>query len=179
MNKKTVGRRSLRAIMALAALGIVGFARAEEGATWTAAEVAATSPCECVKRKMCWAAVLAAYKMNTRTARNEVEGALPNRFFVDSEAVALERPDAEGNFLLVRCGADHAVCGDKRDELQRRLIFTSFLSALPVDRSEGILFEPRTWALTENGERIVAKVRHCNSSLLGQLVGTLTRKKAG
>lgn len=102
-------------------------------------------------------------------SRAEVDGALPNRFFSRTETFALERPDRQGNFLSVTCGPARAACAEKRSELQRRLIFSSLLSSLPLGREEGALYHPRTWALTEEGETVISDLRRCRPELLDEL----------
>lgn len=127
------------------------------------------SPCGCARSKACWSAVLEAYAIRSGQSRGEVDGALPNRFFAGTETVALDKPDRQGNFLTVTCGPRRAPCAEKRGELQSRLIFSSLLSSLPLNREEGALYHPRTWALTSEGETVINALRRCRPGILGEL----------
>jgi len=129
-----------------------------------------TNPCECAASKICWTLLLSSYRNNTISARTEIEEAPKNRFFPDSDASALLKSDAHGNFLSVRCGPKRTVCNAERDELQKRVIYTSFLAALPRKGSTDALFNPKNWAVTGEGENLIAKTRECKPDLFLELV---------
>lgn len=130
-------------------------------------------PCDCARSKVCWSAVLEAFTIRSGQSRAEVDGALPGRFFPSTETFALEKPDRQGNFLSVTCGPGRTPCGERRSELQRRLIFASLLSSLPLSRPEGALYHPRSWTLTDEGETEIARLRRCKPEMLDELAGIL------
>ena len=134
-------------------------------------------PCDCANNKTCWSTVLEAFSLRSRQSRGEVDGALPNRFFAGTETYALEKPDRYGNFLTVMCGPGRAACADKRGELQRRLIYASFLSSLPFGGGEGVYYHPQTWAITTEGETTVSQLRKCRPELLDELALIVVGRK--
>jgi hypothetical protein len=157
----------------------VGNASAEDAPAPHAAHAVVSTPkgtCDCLTDQRCYGLVMSAYVENTDTALREIDGALPNRFFPDSNASTLGRPDAQGDFLSVTCGASRVRCDDKRDELEKRLIYTSFLSALPVDQRKGLNFEPMTWAIAETGQKLMKEARRCKPAILGTLGRILLKK---
>jgi len=132
--------------------------------------------CDCLTDRRCRGLAMSAYLENVDTALREVDGALPNRFFPESDASALGKPDAQGDFLRVTCGPKRAECTDKRDELEKRLIYTSFFSVLPVDQRKGLNFDPMTWAITDTGQKLMKEARRCRPAILGELGRALLKK---
>jgi len=124
--------------------------------------------CECITKKTCWKLAREAFSRNTMAAQNEIEAAIADRFFPNTAVFALDKPDAEGHFLLVQCGG--APCGDKRELLERRFIVQNFLMALPLGVQRDELFDEKTWEATAKGEAIFTQAKLCKSGLFSELI---------
>lgn len=103
----------------------------------------------------------------------EIESAEPGRFFPGMVAFALGHMDAGGHFLTLNCGTAQS-CSSRRDELEDRVIFASFLDSISTPKVyKSQLYDSRTWALTSLGEEYMAKLRKRHPDLLARL-GRLT-----
>ncbi|MCX5792925.1 MAG: hypothetical protein NTY45_12035 [Elusimicrobia bacterium] len=94
------------------------------------------------------------------TERNrEIESAEPNRFFPGSVAFALGKIDADGHYLMLKCYSVSDTCGNKRDALEERMVYTTFLEAVRTKVPKDQLYNMRTWELTPLGEKYMEKLR--------------------
>jgi hypothetical protein len=137
----------------------------------------ARTPCECSASRMCWSLVIEGFDLRFKQALREVEAAQPGRFFPKSQPFALEKPDAQGNFLTMAGGCGPSGCEEQRDELQKRVVFSSLLSVLPPARPAGALYHPGTWELTAKGDAVVAELRRCRPGVLGELTEVVMGRK--
>ena len=160
-----------KALLALALLVRPASVRAEEGiAAPTAREM---SPCACAAKKRCWSLVMTADAKMVGLREQEIEGALPNRFFPATLTFVLHRPTEDGHFLIVKCGSARRACTDKRDVLEERVIKSGLLASLPIDQTEGKLFDPATFKLTAAGEKTFDSVKQCRKALLEELAAVV------
>ena len=113
------------------------------------------------------------YRKKIGLSEEEVEKAMPNRFFPRTLTFALRRPTEDGHFLSVECGSGRVPCTDKREELERRLIMSGLLASLPLDLPEGALFDPATWKISERGEKTFAEVKRCRKGLIPELAAVV------
>lgn len=135
--------------------------------------------CRCAKQSFCWSLMMSAYRRTVKLELDEIEAAFPNRFFPDSMASALGKPDAEGNFVSVRCGADRQPCDDKRDELEKRVMLSSFLAVAGSDKKQdGELFDPETWEIRGSGQALMSKAKKCRPGLMRELADEVLHGKA-
>jgi hypothetical protein len=160
----SVMARTLATALLLTCVLWAGSARAEEPERRPDA-----SPCACAAKKRCWGVVMMVYQKKVGLSKEEVEKGLPNRFFPATITFALRRPTEDGHFLTVECGSGRIPCTDKREELERRLIMSSFLGSLPLNLPEGTLYDPLTWRISERGEKAFAEVKSCRKGLLPEL----------
>ena len=166
--------RKFRRMLTAAVLTLAASARAGEPPARAVVHLSPRGACECLVQKRCWKLVREAFQSNARIAKTEVEAAMNERFFPGAVAFALSEPDAEGHFLKVQCGG--MPCDDKRDDLERRLIVTSFLVSLPLGTPRAELFDETTWAPTSKGEKVFTQAKICKREILRTLidiVGTL------
>lgn len=105
----------------------------------------------------------------------EIESAEPGRFFPGAVAFALGRIDDTGHYLMLNCGSA-GDCGGKRDMLEDRLVYSTFLQAILTPKvTKDQLYDQRTWALTKLGEQYMDKLRKRHPDLpvrLARLVGS-------
>lgn len=105
----------------------------------------------------------------------EIESAEPNRFFHGTVAFALGRMDEGGHFLTLSCGGSQA-CGSRRDELEERVVKVCLLDSVHTPKvHKSQLYNERTWALTELGEKYVAIIHKRHPDLytrLGRMMGS-------
>lgn len=127
--------------------------------------------CECITKKACWKLARDAYFQNTRISNTEIEAAVNDRFFPGAAAFALKKPDPEGHFLMVQCGGSQ--CFDKRDELERRMIVSSFLLSLPLGMKRSELINEQTWEISAKGEKVFTEAKTCKAGLFGELIDLL------
>jgi hypothetical protein len=128
---------------------------------------------QCVSSPKCWKVLKEGFQKISGTFQGEIEGAMPNRFFPQTEIWVLERPDSSGNFLKVYCGPLRQLCADKRDELQWRLMVASFLKAAPGKMDANDLYDPITWKPTALGSQIFAQARRARPTLTAELAALL------
>jgi hypothetical protein len=136
------------------------------------------SPCACAASKRCWKVVMTMDAKLFSLREEEVEKALPNRFFPAALTFTLRRPTRQGHFLVVKCGPEKRTCADKRDILEERVIKSSLLASLPLNLPEGTLFDPTTLKLTEAGEKTFVQVKSCRKPLLAELAAVVTASGA-
>lgn len=122
------------------------------------------SPCECAAKKKCWKNVMSFFRLNAQTSKDEIEKALPNRFFPDTLAWSLAHPDKDGHFLRVQCGDRRKACDEQTFELEKRLIISSLLKTLGEKH-----FDPETWVIDAKGYEIFDKLKQCRPGLLREL----------
>lgn len=131
--------------------------------------------CACVSSPICWKLVEAAYAINIDGALTEVEGSLPNRFMPGTEFSALRRTDKDGHFLSATCGPKKQACTEKRDALEKNLVFSRFLASLPLGQSNGELFDSQRWTLTDEGLKTIDEARRCKPNLLRLLADVVQK----
>jgi hypothetical protein len=123
--------------------------------------------CACAANKQCWKTTMTAYGQTSSARLTEIEAAEPNRFFPGTFVSAMQERDQNGDFLIVRCGAGN--CDDLRDELEKRVLFTSFLGVMPSKGGKDRVYDPKTWALTETGMDAIKAAKVCRPDLLVEL----------
>ena len=85
-----------------------------------------------------------------RALQREVESAPSGRFMPKASFWVREKADGP-HFLEARCAG--GACPEKRDAMERRMIETALLRALPGSHRKDGLFHPRTWVVTDIGRR--------------------------
>ncbi|MDD2806421.1 MAG: hypothetical protein PHV33_12780 [Elusimicrobiales bacterium] len=116
-----------------------------------------------------WKLASTGFMKTFRYRNEEIESGEPGRFFPGAVAFALGRMDAGGHFLMLNCGASQN-CNSRRDDLEDRVIFTSFLDSITTPKArKSQLYDARTWALTSLGEEYMAKLRKRHPDLLARL----------
>lgn len=126
-----------------------------------AAVVQAPTVEDCLAKKACVAAFEAAFGVVNGAFMQEVEGALPGRFFPGTLVWGLV-PPAGGHFLEVNCvvsGTRQRPCPQYQDDMERRFFEAAVLQSLPTAEPKAALFHPLTWEVTSEGRRILEKVR--------------------
>ena len=131
------------------------------------------SPCACAANPRCWRVVMLIDAKMTGIHKEEVEKALPNRFFPDTLTFTMRRPSSDGHFLIVKCGSARRPCPEKRDVLEARLIKASILESLPLNQPKGAFFDPETFQITDGGEKVFIKLKQCKASLLDELAAVV------
>jgi hypothetical protein len=131
------------------------------------------APCACAAKKRCWNLVMIGYERRIRLSEEEVEKGLPNRFFPRTLTFVLRRPTEDGHFLNVECGSKRLPCTTEREQLERRLIVSSFLGSVLPSTAEGALFDPMTWRISDAGERAFAEVKSCRKGLVAELAAVV------
>ena len=124
-----------------------------------------TDICACSMKARCWNVVMHGFDEIVRLSLKEVESALPGRFYLNAASSALRNQDAEGHFLELICRGGSGGCADKRDELERRMLAGSLLLALPHGLREDKLRNPKTWELTEKGDKIMKELKACRPTV--------------
>ncbi|MFI5345148.1 MAG: hypothetical protein ACHQ51_02125 [Elusimicrobiota bacterium] len=133
----------------------------------------AQSPCACAAKRQCWNMAMFVYGKRVGLSKEEVEKAMPNRFFPRTLTFALLRPTEDGHFLSVECGNARVPCTDKREELERRMIVSDILGSVPPALPEGTLYDPETWRITERGEKTFAELKSCRKGLAAELAAVV------
>lgn len=105
-----------------------------------------------------WNLVSAGFMELFKLRNREIESAEPGRFFPGAVAFALGRIDDTGHYLMLNCGSA-GDCGGKRDMLEDRLVYSTFLQAIRTPKAaKDQLYDQRTWALTPLGDQYMEKL---------------------
>ncbi|HNW45515.1 MAG TPA: hypothetical protein PKI19_13515 [Elusimicrobiales bacterium] len=119
-----------------------------------------------------WGLVSTGFLEGFKNRNREIEAAEAGRFFPGVVAFALGRIDSAGHYLMLNCGAG---CNAKRDALEERMVYASFLEAVPTPKAaKDTLFNARTWELSPLGYKYIEKLHKRYPDLptrLGRLVG--------
>lgn len=105
-----------------------------------------------------WKLVSTGFMELFKLRNREIESAEPGRFFPGAVAFALGRIDDTGHYLMLNCGSA-GDCGGKRDMLEDRLVYSTFLQAIRTPKAaKDQLYDQRTWALTPLGNQYMEKL---------------------
>lgn len=167
----------MKALALLALLALPAAAKPAPKTLTAAPESPKRTPCECAANPRCWGIAMAGFAQKAGIAKTEVEGALPGRFFPAAWTFALRKPTTDGHFLLVQCGPERRPCEDKRDELERRLIVSRFVTSLPLYEPEETLADPVSWVPTDRGEAVWAEVKQCRKGFLEEVAVVVLGKR--
>lgn len=129
--------------------------------------------CRCAAHELCWDAAMASYAALTKRSAREAEGSTRGRFFPRASASARRELDAEGHFIDLRCGGK--ACPEERAALEARIVYGSFLLALPLGLPEPALRDPSTWVISARGESMLREAKRCRKDLVSELVAGLRR----
>lgn len=166
------------ALLLLLALPSAARARALPAEFWKGSRSAGWDAARCLSDEACFAQVADDFSGVVDMRLQEVEASTTDRFFPGAVARALWNLDDHGNFLLVRCGAERIPCDGPRDELERRVIYSSLLQALPFHGRSPEYYDAETWALTAKGEAAVRTAAAIRPGLLRALADKLFAKRA-
>lgn len=116
-----------------------------------------------------WKLISTGFVQIFKHRNEEIESAEPGRFFPGAVAFALGRMDENGHFLKLSCGASQN-CSSQRDELEERVVFTSFLDSIHTPKAaKSSLYDTRTWALTSLGDSYMKKLHKRHPDLFKRL----------
>lgn len=115
---------------------------------------------DCLRSKKCRGLVETSFGEIFPRLLQEVEAALPGRFFADTVTYAEKSMDLEGHFLKVDCLSENSCSKANREILEERILSVGLLMSLPMKASlRGQCYHPQTWALTAAGESVLARAQ--------------------
>jgi hypothetical protein len=133
------------------------------------------SPCACAASFRCWKVAMQIDAKLVGLHQEEVEKAMPNRFFHDTVTFTMRHPSSDGHFLIVKCLPNRRLCPDRRDVLEERLIKASILESLPMNLPEGALYDPTTFKISPAGEKAFSALKLCRKTLLDELAAVVMK----
>lgn len=124
------------------------------------AKAAQTEIEDCLRDRKCRALVEISFQKIFPLLLQEVEAALPGRFFEGTVTYAEKSMDLEGHFLKVDCLSENSCSKANREILEERILSVGLLMALPIkDSIRRQCYQPQTWALTALGESMIARAQ--------------------
>lgn len=124
------------------------------------AKAAQTEIEDCLRDKICRGLVETSFREIFPLLLQEVEAALPGRFFEGTVTYAEKHMDAEGHFLKVDCVSENSCSKATREILEERILSVGLLMALPIkDSVRKQCYHPETWALTALGESMITRAQ--------------------
>ena len=117
---------------------------------------------DCLRDKKCRGLVETTFREMFPILLQEVEAALPGRFFNGTVTYAEKHMDTEGHFLKVDClNAEESSCSKaNREILEERILSVGLLMSLPLKESaRKQCYHPETWTMTALGEAFITRAQ--------------------